>query len=218
MMLWSNSAWENSLPVYQKIIVHPFISELKEGTLPEAIFKFYIQQDALYLADFGKVLSGIASKLTNPNHIQEYLKFSSATILVENALHETFLKQFNITSTAQKSPSCLMYTNYMHAQFATQPLEVAMAAVLPCFWIYKEVGDYIQATQTKKENTYQNWIDTYGGEEFAASVQKAIEITNHMAASTTAHIRLKMTEAFLMASKMEWLFWDSAYQQETWKI
>lgn len=217
-MKWSAQTWETIVPIYDKILEHSFIKELKEGTLPKATFKFYIQQDAMYLADFGRVLSGIASKLTNPKHVQDYLGFSSGTIAVETALHETFLSKFGKAKTISKSPTCTLYTNYMQAQLATKPLEVAMAAVLPCFWIYKEVGDYILATQTKENNIYQDWIDTYGGEEFAASVQKAIEITDLMAAETTEKTRTQMTEAFVMASKMEWLFWDSAYAQESWKI
>lgn len=218
MSLWSEKTWEAITPIYQKILEHPFITELKAGTLPEEKFAFYIQQDALYLAEFGKVLSGIASKLENPEHIQAYLEFSTGTILVERALHTTFLNRLEANKKATKSPSCLLYTNYMHTQLATQPLEVALGSVLPCFWIYKEVGDYIVATQTNTDNKYQEWINTYGGEAFAKSVTTAIEITNITASNTTPEVQEKMTEAFIMASRMEWLFWDSAYQLESWKI
>jgi thiaminase/transcriptional activator TenA len=45
-------------------------------------------------------------------------------------------------------------------------VEVTMASVLPCFWIYKKVGDHIYQQQNKQNNPYQTWIDTYAGEEF----------------------------------------------------
>lgn len=218
MKKWSLSTWDAIAPIYHKILEHPFITELKAGKLPEEKFSFYIQQDALYLYEFGKVLAAIAARLTKPEYIQAYLEFSTGTIMVERALHETFLKTFQANKTLEKSPACLLYTNYLHTQFTTQPLEVAMGAVLPCFWIYKEVGDHILATQDPTENKYQEWIDTYGGEAFAKSVATAIEITDDVAEQTTEAVRNRMTQAFTMASKMEWLFWDSAYQLEEWKI
>tara|TARA_B100000424_G_C22672772_1_gene369118 strand:+ start:44 stop:358 length:315 start_codon:yes stop_codon:yes gene_type:complete len=102
---------------------------------------------------------------------------------------------------------------------ANHSLEEALAAVLPCFTIYKEIGDYIQENQTNKaDNPYQDWIDTYGGEEFATSVNNAVAITNRYAENAPEEVLQKMKTAFIKASKLEWMFWDSAYNKETWKI
>ena len=67
-------------------------------------------------------------------------------------------------------------------------------------------------------NPYQNWIDTYGGEEFSKSVAQAIEITNKYASKTTEETLDKMNLAFEKSSKLEFIFWDSAYKKEQWKI
>ena len=101
----------------------------------------------------------------------------------------------------------------------TKPLEEGLAAVLPCFTIYKQIGDFILNNQTnQKSNPYQNWINTYGGEEFENSVSKAIEITNKYATHASTELRSRMNLAFEKASKLEWMFWDSAYKQEVWKV
>ncbi len=71
---------------------------------------------------------------------------------------------------------------------------------------------------SKLNNPYSKWIETYADESFALSTAKAIEICDQLAEETTAEIRTKMTEAFVMATKMEWMFWDSAYNLERWKI
>jgi len=97
-------------------------------------------------------------------------------------------------------------------------LEIAMAAVLPCFWVYQKVGDHILAVQSKNGNPYQAWIDTYGGDEFTTAVQQAIAICDEVAASCTAARRRAMTEAFVLSTKMEWMFWDSAWKLETWPV
>lgn len=216
-MEWSKQAWKAIEPVYEGILGMPFIEELINGSLSQDKFLFYLRQDAVYLADYGKVLSGIAAKLNNPEHSEAFIHFAGESIAVEKALHESFLNKTKAGSIAA-SPACLLYTSYLMRQLSFAPVEVAVAAVLPCFWIYKEVGDYILANQRKGENPYQNWIDTYGGEEFATSVALAVSIADELAGRCTPGQRDAMTEAFVMCSRFEWMFWDSAYNKEQWKI
>lgn len=215
-MKWSEEAWSAAQPVYEKIIQHPFITGLMDGTLDKAKFEFYIQQDALYLAEYGKMLMGIAQRLSDPKHIEAFIYFAGDSMAVEKALHQTFLKNLDIK--VEAAPGCMLYTSYLLRQLAVAPVEVILAAVLPCFWIYKEVGDFILKNQVKGENPYQDWIDTYGGEDFEKSVQTAITICDEVAEKCTAEQRKKMTEAYVMCSRLEWIFWDSAYKMEKWAV
>jgi len=215
-MKWSENAWESIQPIYGKILELPFINELISGTLPKEKFTFYIQQDALYLAEYGRILTGIATKLTNPKHIEAFISFSGDSIAVEKALHHEFIKE--LKENKEASPTCLLYTSFLLKQLAIAPIEVICAAVLPCFWIYQEVGDYILANQTKGDNKYQSWIDTYGGDDFAKSVKLAIDICDELAKSCTDEQQKAMTESFIICSKLEWLFWDSAYKMEKWAV
>lgn len=216
---WSGQAWANAGPVYNKILQHPFITELMDGTLPEGKFRQYIAQDSLYLAEFGRVLAAIASKAGDIEHVLQFIRFAEGAVVVERALHGSFFQQLGIDKAGEKSPACFAYTHYLLSTVGNKNIEVAMAAVLPCFWIYKRVGDYILAHQNKTTaNRYQNWIDTYSGEAFAESVQKAIEICDAVANQASTAARGQMTEAFLYSSKLEWMFWDSAYQLEKWAV
>ena len=217
-MQWSEQAWKEADPVYRRILELDFVRELVTGTLNREKFLFYIQQDALYLAGFGKALAGIAAKLDNTEYSQAFLAFAGECMAVERALHESYLGKKNLPEQLEPSPTCLLYTSYILKQLYDAPLEVAMAAVLPCFWVYKEVGDHILATQSKNGNPYQAWIDTYGGDEFASAVRKAIAICDEVAASCTEARRRAMTEAFVLCTKMEWMFWDSAWKLEAWPV
>ncbi len=80
------------------------------------------------------------------------------------------------------------------------------------------MGDYILATQKGSDNPYQSWIDTYGGEDFARAVATAIDIADKLAASCTPEQQERMTVAFKLSFKFEWLFWQSAYEQEQWRV
>ncbi len=218
-MNWSKKAWEQIEPIYQKILDLPFNQELTNGSLDQEKFKFYMAQDAYYLGEFGKALSTISGRLKDLDQVLSFSQFASGAIVVERALHEGYFKTLGIPEEVKPSPTCLLYTNYLMTQAAYANVEVAVAAVLPCFWIYKEVGDHIYAQQKNvKDNPYKNWIDTYSGEEFATSVKQAIQITDQLASKASEQLQEEMLDAFEMATKLEWMFWESAYRQEKWAI
>ncbi|AGA76510.1 thiaminase II [Echinicola vietnamensis] len=217
-MSWTSEAWEKITPLYDKIINMPFNQELQKGSLPKEVFKFYMAQDAFYLGEFGKALSTISGRFADLDRVLAFSEFAAGAIVVERALHESYFKELGLPDEVEPSPSCLLYTNYIRNQAGFANIEKAVAAILPCFWIYKAVGDHIYAQQDGSENPYKNWIDTYAGEEFATSVEKAIAITDQLAEEASPAAREEMFEAFEMASKLEWMFWDSAYRTEKWPI
>ena len=217
-MRWSKQAWEATQPIYGKILQLPFINELMDGTLDRKKFEFYIKQDAMYLTEFAKILSIASSKLNKSEHISALLYFAKNTIQVEQALHESFFKEYSVNTLAEVSPACLLYTSYLHRQAANAPIEVALAAILPCFWIYREVGNFILENQTNGMNPYQKWIDTYGSIEYSTDVDQAIAICNELAENCTEKQRQAMMETFVMCSRLEWMFWDSAWRLEQWSI
>ena len=89
------------------------------------------------------------------------------------------------------------------------------AALLPCFWIYWDVGRAI-AGRAAADNPYRAWIDTYADEGFGEAVRTVIGITDRAAAGTTPAMQARMLTAFVRSTQYEWLFWDGAYQQRGW--
>lgn len=216
-MKFTDLLWAEALPIFEQIQQHPFNQELKEGTLSLEKFKFYIYQDSLYLADFARALAVAGTKAGNSHELLDFLQFAQNAILVERALHLGYFKEYVIDYQSGKAPGCFAYTNYLMATSAFESYEVAVAALLPCFWIYKQIGDYIYANQATP-NPYQNWINAYAGEDFAHSVQKALDICDRLAENASEATRAKMIEAYLTASKLEYVFWDSAYRLEAWGV
>jgi thiaminase/transcriptional activator TenA len=213
---FTDMLWQQIRPIYQAIVEHPFNQELAQGILPQNKFAFYMQQDALYLVDFGRALAIMGSRSATPERMLDFVKFSEGAVVVERALHESYFTLFDISQpTGEQSPACFIYTNFLIATTTHKSYEEGMAALLPCFWIYRDVGQHIYKT-TAANNPYQQWIDTYAGDEFSRSVDKAIEITDELAEQTTEARRSSMTEAFIKSSRLEWMFWDSAYRLESW--
>ncbi len=68
------------------------------------------------------------------------------------------------------------------------------------------------------ENPYRAWIETYADPVFATSAELATRICDELAAAAGAKTRSRMTELFVRCTRMEWLFWESAWNLENWKI
>lgn len=216
-MKWSEKVWEETVPVYNDIINMPFITELAAGTLDVEKFKYYLQQDAHYLEYFARALAVIAAKTRDVDTMLDFIRFSEGAIVVERALHDSYFKDYNLQERAAMSPACHHYVHYLQSTVYMADNAIGMASVLPCFWIYKKVGDHILSIASIDNNPYQNWIATYAGEEFGQLVDKAIAICDLAAEKATFEQQQLMSEAFLSASRLEYLFWDSAYRLDSWK-
>lgn len=213
-MKWSETARKEAQNIYDQIIAMPFVKGLIEGTLDREKFNFYLAQDALYLEHFSRALSLISARAHDKEQMLSFIRFAENAIAVESQLHEEYLRGLD-TGSRGISPACHHYSSFLLSTAALAQVEVGMAAVLPCFWIYKKTGDYI-LQQQKENNPYQNWIDTYSGEEFTQAVKEIILICDKAAAACSPSQREKMTDAFLTACKLEWMFWDSAWRLEKW--
>lgn len=215
-MKWSENTWQSIDDIYKSILKMPFIEKLSNGSLPMDTFQFYMQQDCLYLEHFGRALAVIGAKASTIDDTLAYLGFAENAIVVENALHESYFEDFGVSDKGLIQPACHHYTHFLKSTAAFEPVEVAMAATLPCFWIYKNVGEHIYAHHQSASNPFNRWILTYGGDDFTEAAQNAIAICDNAAKNTTPAIRQKMTKAFLTASRMEHQFWDAAYKMKTW--
>lgn len=217
-MNFTEELWQSSLSVYDEILRHPFIGELTNGSLARERFAFYMQQDALYLRDFSRALALTGARAPARASVRAYLEFANSAIAVEHVLHEKYLADFSITADVEKAPACFAYTQYLLATATTASYPEAVAALLPCFWIYREVGREIvqRAQQSLADNLYARWIETYAGESFNQSVIRAIDIADQVASQATSDERRAMLGAFQRSSRLEWMFWDSAYRLETW--
>lgn len=215
-MTWSELTWKQTEHIYQSILTMPFVTELANGTLSKERFKFYLSQDSLYLEHFGRALALIAARANDIIHTLKYLKYAETAIVVENILHESYFQDFGLMGKGEIQPACHHYIHFLKSTAALESVEVAMAAVLPCFWIYNRVGDHIYNDLRSENNPYQRWIDTYGGEEFGDAVEKAIKLCDEVASETTPAVRQKMTEAFITSSRMEYHFWEAAYDLKKW--
>jgi len=96
-MKFTDFLWNSIGEIYSKILKHPFITGLTDGSLDETAFRFYVIQDALYLRDFARGLAILGAKATEDKWLMMFAEHARETIVVERALHERFFKDWKLT-------------------------------------------------------------------------------------------------------------------------
>jgi thiaminase/transcriptional activator TenA len=217
-MSFTDNLWQQIKPTYDAILDHPFLNQMADGTLSRERFVFYMKQDSLYLQEFSKALAIAGARAPDVDSMLFFVTSARTCAVVEQALHESYFKDFGVTLDVGRAPANFAYASYLLATASNSSYRVAIAALLPCFWIYREVGDELvrRASAGLGNNPYAKWIETYSSEEFSTSVDKAIGFVDAAAAEANDIERAEMAQAFDYASRMEWLFWDAAWRLETW--
>jgi thiaminase/transcriptional activator TenA len=211
--LWrqaSGEAWD----LYAR---HAFVEGLKDGTLPKKAFLHYLIQDYVFLIHFSRAWALAVVK----SESLEELKIASGTVnaLVnfEMQLHVGICAEHGISEEqlfeAEEEFANLAYTRYVLDAGQNGDLVDLLAALMPCVLGYGEIGERLGREATEG-TPYQQWIDTYAGEEFqdvcrdvggmldravAARIGEDFEASPRWA---------KLCERFTMATKLEAGFWD----------
>jgi thiaminase/transcriptional activator TenA len=213
--------WSEITEIYGAILAHPFIRGLTDGTLSADAFAFYIVQDALYLRQYAAALAAVASRAPSPRAAAMFARHSAEAVEAELTLHASLLPELGITAeglaAAEPAPTNLAYTSYLLSVIRGGSYAEGVGAVLPCYWIYWEVGKEL-IRRGSPDPQFQRWIDTYGGEEFGAVVQDVLAEADAMAPFLSNAERTRVHRHFRATSRYEWMFWDMGYRQESWPV
>ncbi len=218
-MSFSQDVWQRNLALYQKTLALPFNQQLADGTLNREAFCHYVIQDAHYLVAYGRALAVCGAKAFDADDIIQFTQGAKEAIVVERTLHDGFMQDFGIgKADFENTPltqACHHYTSFLTATAWSESYPVVLASLLPCFWIYAEVGKDI-VNQSVANNPYQAWVDTYSGEHFNEAVRNVLATIDRIAERVDADTIEKMHQAYTKGAQLEYLFWDSAYQQKQW--
>ena len=218
---FSAELWDSTADIYAAIPAHPFVRGLTDGSLPQEAFTYYVIQDALYLRWYARALAAVAGKATDTAGTEMFARHAAGIIDVEMTLHESLLADLEIDAAAaeaaEEAPTTLAYTSYLLASTSGGSYAEGVGTVLPCYWIYWEVGKHL-LRQGSPNPRYQKWIDTYGAEEFGAEALEVIAVADRLGPGLGADERARMRQHFLITTRYEWMFWDMGYRQEQWPV
>lgn len=207
--------------IWEASFNHPFVKGIGDGTLSLEKFQYYVLQDAYYLHHFAKCqayASAMAPDLPTTASLADHAK---GTYEAELALHRDFSKRLGVTEAEKENfkpaPTAYAYTSHMYRSVLTGRLGDVIAALLPCYWLYYEVGEKLKACQPD-EKIYQEWIATYGGDWFRTLVEEQINRLDQLATKATDADLKRWKEHFMISSRYELAFWEMAWTLEEWRI
>jgi len=213
--------WAGIEDTYQAILGHPFVAGLTDGSLERESFAFYVIQDAHYLREYARVLSVAAGRAPQEADIAMFAEHAAEAIAVERSLHEGFFRDFGLTDDdihrTPVAPTCLAYTSYLLATAYGGSFPELLGAVLPCYWIYWEVGKAL-VERGSPDPLYRRWIETYGGEEFAQVVRAVLSLTDRLGPELSTAERRRAARHFATTARYEWMFWDMGHRRERWPL
>ncbi len=212
--------WSSIADVYSAIIAHPFVRGLTDGSLPMERFRDYIVQDALYLSRFSRAVALVGAKAPDDESSVTLLENAVGALKTERAsLHEFLMREWGMgpedVASVELSPVNLAYTSYLLAVAATGPFEEGLAAILPCFWVYYEVGKEL-VRKGSEVPVYQRWIETYSSPEYERAVMGVVELADEHLSNLERPRLSAVLRHFRTSTVYEYLFWDEAYRGWRW--
>ncbi len=188
-----------------------FIRGLAAGTLPEHEFSYYLAQDAVYLNGYARVLARAAAIAPTEAEQLFWARASQTCLEVESELHRSWLS--SRPAAPGLGPVTKSYVDHLLAASVSGSYGVLVAAALPCFWLYAEVGSTLHreflADGAPEAHPYADWLRTYADEEFAAATRQAIAFTDTAARQASRSEREAMALAFRQSSRYEVDFFDA---------
>ena len=218
---WSTRLWTEISPIFGAITAHPFVTGLTDGSLDPDAFAQYVAQDVHYLRAYARALAVVAAKAPSLADTAMFARHAAEVFDVELALHGELLPAFGLSTevidATPATPTTQAYNSYLLATVYGGGFADGLAAVLPCYWIYAEVGaELLERGST--DARYQRWIDSYGGEEFAATVNEVLRLADRTGPILTSAEEITARAHFVTTSRYEWMFFDAAYRREGWPV
>jgi thiaminase/transcriptional activator TenA len=206
--------------IWQGLHAHPFITELAAGTLPIDKFRFFIEQDNLYLVDYARCLAMGAAKSRDEVELRYFSTHLMQVLEHELPTNRDLLERVTAMGAVDRGGASanVAYTSYMRSlALHGGPLEI-MASLLPCAWSYIEIATALADTVDHDHPVYADWVGYFSlpvNVEMVAEMRSDFDqLVQDEASSGTR--REEIGRIFATSSRLEHQFWEMAYTLERW--
>ena len=204
-------------PIWRQIFQHPFLKEIKDGTLPEETFRYYLIQDYLYLEGFGRTVALALAKAPTSQTFEDLAH--RVMTPVERPLHNQLFAAAGLTQrdadNAVRSPANTAYVDHMLQTASLHGLGPTAAALLPCPWTYHLLKEEVGQSE---HPIYGQWTRFYVEGLLEGSVKAWRGFVDQMAEDASQMEKDAMRQAFLTSSRYEYMFWDAAHTLQQWPV
>ncbi|KAB1660272.1 bifunctional hydroxymethylpyrimidine kinase/phosphomethylpyrimidine kinase [Pseudoclavibacter chungangensis] len=202
--------WASIEPIRTATDELAFVRYLGDGTLDREAFVRYLAQDALYLREYARALAAASLLAPTPEEQAFWAASANGAIAAETELHAGRVGHESLFS-AEPFDTTSAYVDHLLAFAARGDYLGLVAAILPCFWMYDDIGRRL-AARRRPDHPFGDWLATYDDPAFAASTRSAIEIVTRHAAAVDGEERERMRRAFEVSARHELRFFAAPLQ------
>jgi thiaminase (transcriptional activator TenA) len=205
--------------IWPTLIEHPFVTELAAGTLPLAKFRFYVEQDVLFLDDYARSIGFAVARAADEDELRELTRQLATVVDDELEQERALLRRVEgilggeQRGPASRAPTTAAYAGFLLATGARGDALDVMTALLPCAWSYADIGRAHLAA-TVEHPVYSDWMRLFGGAEYLGYVERRCAAYDRFAERAGPGRRERLLELFRTATRLERAFWDMAYEEE----
>jgi thiaminase (transcriptional activator TenA) len=217
--VWSNGICARMNATRQEIVQHDFHVELIKKKLHTEKISLYLAIDCQYLDVFAQSLKNIAKHPSLTSSQQSFLeKCAQASLEDIKTINGNFdTEPFSTCQTL----SLKYYTEHLRIACYQPCLVIALAAILPCFWVYRAIGEEMIKHQStgQKHDIHTKLMALYVSKS-NRSWPMLQNMIDNLAKNTSPIERNKMNEAFVTSVNCEFNLVNDAYCQNitSWNI
>lgn len=198
---WSQEVWDASAGVRADVDACGFVRGLGDGSLDRETFRRYLAQDAIYLGEYARLLARASSLAPTAEEQAFWARSAESALLEELRLHDA-----HVEPGSGAEPQTLAYTDHLHA--SARSYGELVAALLPCFWLYADLGARLGAHR-HDGHPFDDWLAMYADPAFADATSRAIAIADAAALGASPHERARMADAFARSMRLESEFFEA---------
>ncbi len=194
---------------------HEFVEAIGLGDLPIESFRYYLEQDYIFLIHFSRAWALAVYKSPTVADMKWASEILHSTLNTEMQLHVLFSERFGVSESdlqnADESLENLAYTRYVLDMGLSGDILNLYVSLMPCVVGYAEIGlrlslNYESVFDT---NPYREWIEMYSSEEYQRLALKSISNLERLSQRLGGNSRYdELTEVFRKATKLEEGFWS----------
>lgn len=201
----SETLWAENQDLAIACLNNAFVQGIADGTLPKAIFSYYVGQDAFFLEAFARAYSIAAAKAPDWQSFGIFHSLANG-VLDELKLHQGYADTWNVDlKTVEPGAATRRYTDFLLATAWSYSVGVTTCAMLPCMRLYAFLGHTL-AKEEKPVHSYTDWIQTYSSVEFDILAAQLAQLADTYATAQDAE-----KVAYRYAMQCEYDFFQAAW-------
>jgi thiaminase (transcriptional activator TenA) len=206
---------ELGITTWRAATEHPMVREIGAGTLPHDRFRWFFEQNVLYLEDYARAIGLILGKAPDGDALDVLSQFAAQIVHTELPANRAFLKRLGgeldrIDALSTMHPVAYAYTRHLLQVAGQGTCAEGLTAVLPCQWSYGELAVHL-AAHIPNDAVYAEWIRMFANDAYDRLVAESTTLLDRLSESADAPQLRRLEWIFNASVRYEVEFWDMAY-------